>query len=381
MVGRAAVDVAVVGLGAMGSMTLWQLAERGVHVAGFEQFEPGHDCGSSHGESRIIRTAYFEGPNYVPLVQRSFHLWRSLEALSGQQLLIRTGALMIGPPGSELIDGTLRSVREHDLNHQVLDRQAMATRFPQHVLDAGDIAVYEEPAGVLLPEKAVQAAVTRAAAAGASIKSSTPVKRIEPDGDLVRVTAGGRSVSARHVVVSVGAWLGAFLPALSLPLHVTRQVLSWMPVETADHFSPDRFPVFIHQSGDHQWYGFPSLDGATVKLAVHYEGRLTDPDSVDRDVRPEDTALLEQLVREGLRGVEPRAVRNQVCLYTNTPDFHFLVGRAPGAGNVTVLGGFSGHGFKFAPVIGEIAADLVTEGATRHEIAAFSPVRFSGIAR
>ncbi len=371
-------DIAVIGLGAMGSATLWRLAGRGARVMGFERFAPGHDKGSSHGESRIIRTAYFEHPSYVPLLHRAFALWRELEAETGSPLLTQTGALMIGLPDSAVITGTLASVREHTLAHEVLDADELRRRYPQHRLDPDEVAVFEEQAGFLRPEASVRAAVSRAEALGAIVKRETVVERIEPDRDGVRVTAGGRTYHARHAIVSVGSWLGGLLPDLRLPLQVERQVLAWFPLDKPEVFAPARCPVYLHNAPSGlNAYGFPTLDETEVKIAVHHFGTTADPDTIDRGIRPEDLAPIEGFVAAYLNGVRPVATRGLVCMYTNTPDEHFLIGPAPGLPNVTLLSPCSGHGFKFMPIIGEIAADLALHGRTDLPIDLFRPDRFT----
>ena len=238
--------------------------------------------------------------------------------------------------------------------------------------------MYEEAAGILRPEEAIRAAVRRAESLGATVLRRTPVERREAGTEGVRVTAGGRTYQARHAIVSVGAWLGGFLPQLQVPLTVERQVLAWFPLRTPELFSPRRFPVFMHQiDADRYRYGFPTLDGTTVKMGVHHEGTTTSPDEVDRTPHPEDLAPIQSFVRDRLVGVEPVAVRSQVCMYTNTPDAHFVVGPLPGVPVVTILGGFSGHGFKFAPVIGDAAADLALQGRTDYPLDLFEPTRFA----
>ncbi len=370
-------DVVVVGVGAMGSMAAWRLAARGARVLAFDQFEPPHDRGSSHGESRIIRTAYFEGPDYVPLVRRSFALWRQLEAESGASLLTMTGDLMIGTRATSVITGALASAAAYGLAHEVLDAAEIARRYPQYRLAPGEMAVYEEDAGFLRPEDAVAAAVGRAEALGATVRRCAPVEGIAVDATGVEVVAAGRAYHARHVVVSVGSWLGRLLPGLRLPLQVERQVVAWFPVDTPDLYTPRRFPVFLWElDGGRRYYGFPSLDGATMKMAVHHEGATVDPDTIDRTIGPGDLEPLYEHIRTRMSGVVPEAARAQVCMYTNTPDEHFLVGSPPGLPSVTLLGGYSGHGFKFAPVMGEIAADLALDGGTRHPIGLFAPDRF-----
>jgi len=369
-------DVAVIGVGAMGSMALWRLAGRGAQAIGFEQFAPGHDRGSSHGESRIIRTAYFEGAAYVPLVRRAFSLWRDLEREAGTTLLTLTGALMIGHPESAVVAGALASARQHGLAHTVLDATAMAARFPQHTLAADEVAVYEEEAGLLRPEAAILAATARAEALGATVLRQARVERIEPDADGVTIVAGGETYRARHAIVSAGAWLGALLPRAGLPLRVERQVSHWCRVADPRSFAPDRFPVFIRElPGGRYRYGFPSLDGETIKVGVHHEGATVDPEQPDRKVGREDVEPIASYIAACLRGVDPDPARSLTCMYTNTPDEHFAIGPLEGLPNLTLVSACSGHGFKFAPALGDLAADLALTGVTAQDIGIFSPAR------
>jgi sarcosine oxidase len=362
----------------MGSASLWRLAERGVPAIGFEQFEPGHDRGSSHGESRIIRTAYFEDPRYVPLVRRAFELWRDLERRSGEQILTMTGALSIGPSESELIAGTLASVRAHDLAHEVLTPDGICARFPQHRPREGDTGIFEADAGVLRPELAVRTMAAEAARLGAAVHTGTAIRRVEPDGEGVRIETGEGIIQADRAIVSVGPWLPDFLPRLHLPLQVTRQVLVWYPVQGLALFAPSRFPVFLRDLNGHVFYGFPTMDGRTAKMAIHHEGQQASAASVDRTVRPDDTAPLTDLLASGMHGLDLIPDRALVCLYTNTPDQHFVVDHLPEAPQIIILGGFSGHGFKFAPAIGEAATDLAALGKTTLGIEHFRLGRFQG---
>jgi sarcosine oxidase len=369
-------DVLVVGVGTMGSMALWRLAARGVSAIGLERFRPGHDRGSGHGESRMVRTAYFEGPEYVPLVRSSFALWRELEASSGGDLLTMTGALMIGRPDTELVAGALRSAREHGLSHEVIEAPEAARRFPQHRLAPGEVALWEEQAGVLLPERSILAAAGLAQALGARLITDARVTAVEMGDGGVTVRTRDEVFRAGHAVISVGAWLNGLLPELGLPLAVERQVMTWFPARDPAAFAPDRFPVFIRERDGVHSYGLPSQDGRLVKVAIHHQGRPMDPDAPGREATEADRSAVAAIVRETLPGLEPWPERAAVCLYTNTPDLHFVVGRVHP--RVTVLGGFSGHGFKFAPVMGEIAADLALDGGTGHPVAGFSPGRFAG---
>jgi sarcosine oxidase len=375
-------DVVVVGLGGMGSQALWRLARRGVRVIGVDQFPPGHDRGSSHGETRIIRTAYAEGPDYVPLVQESWRLWEELAASTGEQLLRRTGGLMLGPPGSATIAGPIASARRHGLGYEVLDAAAVRARFPQHRFDTG-AGLVEARAGVLFPERAVRAAVRAAEAAGAWIAIGRPVTDVRPDPDRPRVRIGDRTLVAGHVVVAAGAWTGRLLPGLGALLRPVRRVLGWFAADRPGDFAADRFPVYIRadgeQPGSSVWYGCPQVDGRTVKIGLHVRPGLdepVDPGPGPRGPDEADAGALAEIVAATLVGLRPEPVRLATCMYTLTPDEHFLLGPRRDLPGLTVLAGFSGHGFKFAPVVGEIAAQLALTGTCPLPIGLFDPHRF-----
>jgi sarcosine oxidase len=367
-------DVAVVGLGAMGSMAAWRLASRGVRVIGFDRYDPPHTMGSSHGQSRIIRSAYYEGPGYVPLVREAFELWRTLERESDESILTMTGALMIGPPDSELVSGSLLSAREWGLDHEVLQPADVHRRFPRYRLRDDEIAIYDIAAGFVRPEKAVSAAIGRARALGASLHTNTAVERIEPG----EVHAGGKTWRVNHVIVCTGAWNATgLLPALEMPLEVTRQCMVWFRPRTPALHTPEAAPVFVHgTTGDAiHAYGFPSVDGETVKIGVSGDAAPQHPDEIDRVVHPADLEPAVRYVGVALPDLDPEPVRSVICLQENSPDRHFVIGTlSPG---LTVLAGFSGHGFKFAPVIGDVAAELALDGGTSRPIEQFAPNRFA----
>jgi sarcosine oxidase len=372
-------DVLVVGLGAMGSMALWRLARRGARVIGFDRFEPPHAMGSSHGESRIIRTAYYEGPGYVPLVREAFGLWRELEAESGATILTMTGALMIGSPSSDVVAGALASAREHGLEHEILDGTQVRRRFERHRLVDHEVAVHEAAAGFVRPEVGIGAALGRARALGARVLNGHAVERVTAIEGGVEVRAAGRTWRGRHAVVCAGAWNSVGLVGgLDVKLEVTRQCMVWFRPRTPALHSPEVAPVFVHDMGGSPalfGYGFPSVDGETVKIGLAARTAPQDPDAIDRAIHPADLDAAADYVRSALPDLDPTPVRAVVCLQENSPDRHFVIGAlAPG---VTVLAGFSGHGFKFAPVVGDIAADLALQGATSRSIAAFSPQRFA----
>ena len=367
-------DVVVVGLGAMGSMALWRLAERGVAAIGVDRFDPPHDRGSSHGESRLFRTAYAEGTSYVPLLREAWRLWRELEASGDVELLTQTGALMVGPRDGVLISGTLASARDHALEHELLDHPAASLRWPQHVLGDGDHVLFEPMAGVLRPEACISTALARARSLGATTRTHTRATAIESDDDSTCVRLeDGSAIRARHAIVAAGAWTGTLLPELAPYLRVERQTTAWFMVDDQRAFSPQRFPVFVRELADGRLrYGVPAIDGQTIKIAVHHEGADADPDDLDRTVVERDVVPLEEYATTMLRGVRVPAVRHIVCMYTNTPDEHLLVGPLPARPRVTMAGGCSGHSFKFAPVLGDVAADIATHGTTERDIAALT---------
>jgi sarcosine oxidase len=376
-------EVVVVGLGSMGSQAAWRLASRGVNVVGFDRYRPPHTLGSHHGGSRIIRTAYYEAPEYVPLARRSFQLWRQLEQETASSLLTMTGGLDMGPPDSAEYAGALRSALEHGLEHEVLTPAEMARRFPQHVLREGELGLLEAEAGFLLPEDCICAALSRAASLGADLHFDCAVESVTPNGRGVTVEAGGRRWQARRAVVAAGAWNAKLgLPGLAVPLRVVRQSQAWFGSSQSDHHAPSAAPVFIrHVSGDGHpgtgfAYGFPSLDGSTVKVGVAEDHGPVDPDTIDRTPTAGDAAAVSRFVADTMPDLDPEPVRVAVCLQEFSPDHHFVVGPLPGAPEIVALLGFSGHGFKFASAIGEAAADFATGAGTEMPVGHLSPARF-----
>lgn len=356
-------DVAVIGLGAMGSLSAWALAGRGARVIAFERFRPGHDRGSSHGDTRIFRTAYFESPEYVPLLQRAMQLWRRLEKAGGTELLTLTGGLAIGPPDGELVQGMLASARQNDLSHRLLDAAEMERLYPQHRLAADEIAVREERAGFLRPERAVAAAAACAESLGAHLMVETQVTGIEASGGGVVVETSRGRFAAERALVAAGAWTPKLLPRVGLPLEVERQVMAWLEAEDPALFGPSRFPVFIHETPAGRFrYGFPTTDGRSIKIGVHHEGAEADPDTIDREVKEADLEPIRDFARQHLRGVTGAVVDARVCMYTNAPEERFIAMSPAELPGVTVLSACSGHGFKFASVMGELMAGLILDG-------------------
>jgi sarcosine oxidase len=375
-----AFDVIVIGLGGMGSAAAAHLAGRGLRVLGLERFGPAHDQGSSHGGSRIIRQSYFEDPAYVPLLLRAYELWDQLETDTGTDVHTLTGGIYLGPPDSRTVAGSLRAAQEWDLPHELLDAAEIRRRFPTLAVPDGQLGLYEDVAGFARPEATVSAHLQLAERRGAELHYDEPVTGWETTADGgVRVTTAVGSYTAGRLVVCPGAWAPELLADLGVPLEVERQIMYWFqPSGGVEPFLPDRHPIWIHSDADGvQSYGFPAIDGPAggVKTAFFRGGARTTASAVDRTVHDDEVALIAEHLRRVVPTLPGRFLTAATCMYTNTPDEHFVIAVHPAASQVAVACGFSGHGFKFVPVVGEILADLATEGTTRHPIDLFDPRR------
>jgi sarcosine oxidase len=372
-------DVAVVGLGAMGSAALCHLARRGVRVAGFERFEPGHDRGSSHGGSRAIRLGYFEHPSYVPLARRAYENWRELERLTGETVLTVTGVLEMGKPNSAIVAGSLEASRLHGLPHEELDADAVMRRYPQFTLPAGYGAVFQPDGGFLRPEIANALHLGLARDAGADVRLSCRVLGIEPGPRSVRVIHDGGSVEAASVVVAAGAWIGSLVPVLKPALTLTRQVQCWFAPRQTEAVRLGSLPVFVIDGEEDICYGFPMFDEAGFKCASHLDsGVLADADAATQDAGPEDEARMRRFLEAYLPMAAGDLKAMKTCLYTKTPDEDFVIDLLPEDPRIVVASPCSGHGYKFASVIGEVLADLAMERATKVDISRFAIGRLAG---
>jgi monomeric sarcosine oxidase len=374
-------DVIVAGLGGVGSAAVCHLATRGKRVLGLERYTPAHDRGSSHGSSRIIRQAYHEGPGYVPLALRAYELWEQLERETARDLLTITGGLFLGAENSGVVRGSLLSAREHGLAYEWLDAGEVHRRFPAFHPHPDECAVYEQKAGFLRPEAAVAAHLQLASQRGATLQFEEPISgwQVTPSG-AVRVTTKRATYEAAHLVLAPGAWAADLLQSISLPLHVRRHVMAWFgPAGDKSLFSPDRFPIYIWQAyGGQVFYGFPAIDGddGGLKAAIHSGGDRCTPDSIERSILERDIAEIREQLAEYIPALNGQLLHASTCMYTMTPDEDFVVSQHPDHAQITIACGFSGHGFKFTSVLGEVLADLAIEGRSKHPIDFLSAKRF-----
>jgi sarcosine oxidase len=370
-------DVIVVGLGAMGSAALYHLARRNVRAIGIERFEPGHERGSSHGRTRIIRHGYFEHPSYVPLVRRAAAIWRELEAASGRRLMTVTGIAEIGRPDSTLITGTLAASREHNLPYEVMTAHELMRRYPAFRLPPDYVAVLQPDGGFVEAEAGIRAHLRLAATSGAVVRTGERVLSIEQIGERVRVKTERTTYEAGAAIVTAGAWTTSLLPGLALPLQVTRQVLLWVRPKQPELFRTGWFPVFMIESEHGIHYGFPLQDDGLLKIAKHHHDReVVDPEDLARAVTAADEATITGPLFRMLPAAAGPIVTAKTCLYTMAPDEDFVIDRAPGNERIVVASPCSGHGYKFSPAIGLALADLAQTGRTAVDIRRFRLSRF-----
>ena len=371
----ASYDVIIIGLGAMGSAAAYHLARRGQRVLGLDRFSPPHTMGSSHGQTRIIREAYFEHPSYVPIVQRAYELWDELARAADAPLLLQTGGLMIGAPDSIVFTGAKHSAETHGLPHEILTASAVRQRFPALRPSDDMLAVLEPRAGILFPERCVAAHLTLASRHGANLRTEEPVVRWTATEHGVEVVTTKGTYRAAQMILSAGSWARELLPDLNPPLTIERQVLFWFEPKTApEHFYPERCPIHLWQIGGDEgrrfFYGFPDL-GEGMKIAWHHDGSNVSPDFVSRDVTPAEVESMRGLLRRYLPQADGRFRSAAVCLYTNTPDEHFWIDRHPAHPQVIIASPCSGHGFKFASAVGEILTDLTIHGKSPFDLSLF----------
>ncbi len=365
-------DVIVIGVGGMGSAALWQLAGRGQRVLGIERFDIPHAMGSSHGVTRIIRLPYYEDPRYVPLLLRAYELWREIEAASGEQLLITTGSVDAGPENDQTFQGALASARLHHLEHEVLTAAQICDRFPAYRLPAAHRAVYQPDGGFIASERAIVAHVRAAQSIGAEIHARERVIAWEASGSegVSVITDKGR-YSAARLVLAAGAWMSELATPLKRIAVPERQVLAWLQPRRPEWFEPTRFPVFNVSVEEGRYYGLPIFQVPGFKFGrYHHRGEaLATADNVRREPDAEDERLLRNFAERYFPEGAGPTMALRTCMFTNTPDEHFILDRHPEHPEVIIASPCSGHGFKFCSVVGEILADLATgDGQTQHEI-------------
>lgn len=361
----ASYDVIVIGGGTMGAAAACALGRRGARTLVLEQFGLVHARGSHGGKTRIIRQAYAESPDYVPLVQRAEALWLQLERETGTTILHRTGGLDLARPGYAQARDARRAAEEHHLPYEWLDGAEVRRRWPAWTIDDAWEACYSPRTGFLEVEPALRSLFAVARQRKVEVRTEEPARSIQTNRDGVTVRTDRDTYHADRLIVTAGAWAGRVLGSLDLPLTVVRKVLWWLKVDDPSLYEPDRFPVFISEGPLGNIYGLPIYGSPALKIADHGGGDVADPDAVDREVRARDLDPVARFARSSLRGVTDQALESAVCLYTLTPDRDFIVDRSPDTDRVALAAGFSGHGFKFAPAIGELLADLILDPGSR----------------
>ena len=367
-------DVIVAGLGAMGSAALYHLAGRGASIAGFDRFAPPHSMGSSHGETRMIREAYYEHPGYVPLVRRAYDLWHELSTRETTPLIVETSAICAGPRDGELVPGILRAAAEHSIPVEILTHADAATRFPWlHIPEEMEI-VTERRAGFVYPERCITAHLTGAAANGAGVFTDEPVLEWIPQGDGILVKTARGEYATGRLILATGAWMIESLKSIGIEAVVERQPLFWFRPNPGCAL-PETVWALEFEHGK-LLYGFPANETG-VKIAIHYGGvQRTAPDEIDRKIHREDSRHLREFADRHVPGALGKIARSEVCMYTNTPDLHFIFDAHPRDANVLVVSACSGHGFKFSSAIGEAAAQWARDGAPQIDMSLFSLSRF-----
>jgi sarcosine oxidase len=373
-------DIAVIGLGAMGSASVYAAAKRGLRVLGLERYEPGHPRSSSFGQSRLIRLAYFEDPSYVPLVQEAYERWRDLEAATGENVLTITGVIEAGFPGAPLVVESWRSSTQHNLRSERLTAKQAKARFPAFDLPDDWDVIFQPDAGVLLPEKAIRLFVAGAKGHGAIVRLNTRVAAVEPIDERVQIVLeDGERIEVGSAVISVGAWIGDLLPDVAEDLRLTRQPLMWFQPLNPALVRAERMPAFLFQTPSDLIYGLPDVCNTGVKAAIHHSGGpLSSAEQARGVVSRAEVDHLQGMLRRYVPAAAGTLVDSSVCIYTRSPDGHFLVGLHPKAPQLVIASPCSGHGFKFASVMGEILADLAIDRKTDRQISLFNVARLLG---
>ena len=371
-------DVIVVGTGAVGSAAMYYLARNGFDVIGLDRFPAAHDKGSSHGQTRIIRLAYFEHPNYVPLLKRSYELWEDLEEVSGSDLYTESGLIQVGPPDGEIVAGVRESAAMHNLTVEEVTQADVQRSYPGFSIPDGMEAVFEKRAGFLKVEKCIQTFLDLAQNSGARLHTGIEVLGWEPDpSDRISVTTNNGVFTADRVIVTAGAWAGDLLDGLGVNLTVVRKSLFWFRSDNIYELDSG-CPAFFYETPEGSFYGFPSIDELGLKVAEHTGGEaVVDPLEVDRSKHRDDEAKIEYFLQEYLTTMNSLTLTDhKVCMYTRSPDEDFIIDKVEEYPQISYVAGLSGHGFKMASVLGEIMAHMAIKGSTEHPIEFLSANRF-----
>ena len=371
-------DVIVLGLGANGSSAIYHLSKTSAKVCGIDQFTPPHTHGSSHGQSRIIRQAYYESPFYVPLLKEAYTIWHEVEKLSGKKLFLKTGGLMLGAENSAVVKGSKLSADMHGIAYEYLDNNSIEKRFPAFRPAADIVGVLEKEAGILFPEECIQTFLQQAQKNGASLCYDERVVRIIPSGNTVEIITDKSRYTTSELIVSAGAWLNELMPDLHLPLSINRQVLFWMKnsdEKLQQYFAPAAMPVYIweYEPGK-MFYGFPDL-GDGIKIARHHEGLPVIPAELTTEVSEDEIKDIELITRQYLN-IDAAFNYSATCMYTNTPDENFIIDHHPQHRNIIIASPCSGHGFKFSSITGKILSSMATNNSFENDISMFKISRF-----
>jgi len=371
-------EIGVIGVGTMGSMAMWQLARKGVSVVGFEQYGVGHDRSAAGGETRVFRTAYKEGSQYVPILKLANQLWKELEQESGNKLFNLNKGLAIGDPNSVSMKNIMKSIEEHDLKCEILTQKEASIRYPQHKLLDNEIMIVDHEAGFLHAQLAIVAAVNRAEEEGAIVHRQTRVEEVEHISDGVRVRANGKDYKFKQVFITTGPWVKEFLPDYEDHIEIRRLVNTWFAPKDIYKYIPENFPVFLREKGNSSYYGFPTVDGSMLKIALGStkEDKIESPNNLNRTVELEKLESIRKIVETDLPDLYPDPVRVNAYMEAYTSDGHPIVGRLHEKNNIVVACGFSGHGFKMASAIGKIISDILLDDKTDLPIKHLSPNRF-----
>lgn len=364
-------DCIVLGVGSMGASACYHLAARGQKVLGIEQFDVLHTQGAHSGHTRIIRKAYFEHPDYIPLLQRAYKNWAALEKRTGEKIYYPTGLLYAAPAGDALIEQVKASAKQYAIPLQILSKAECNNRYPPFSIPEGFEIVLEPEAGFLDVGKAITEYARAAQQLGAVIRTGEKVQDWKQEVGAITVQTDKGTYAGKKLVITAGPWSADLVPGIQEKLKITRQVLSWITPASLDHYTTDRFPcwMIVKPGTPGSYYGFPAMKSgevagpAGIKLAFHHPGTATTADTIDRRIHPEDLDHLTDFAREYLPSAGITITDTATCMYSNSPDEHFIIDHLPGTNKqVAIAWGFSGHGFKFVSVVGEVLADLVVKG-------------------